>query len=90
MPCEAAKPAISVYGKQLGRKLTVSTEKHCPVHDPQAAAAAAAHPVPTITPAPDIEIEEKPRNVKSSTNDAWASTRPSKNASFLGQRTWVC
>ncbi len=59
MPCEAAKPAIVVYGKQLGRKLTVCTDKHCPVHDPQAAAEAAAHPVPTMAPAPDIETEEE-------------------------------
>jgi ParB family chromosome partitioning protein len=59
MPCEAAKPAIVVYGKQLGRKLTVCTDKHCPVHDPQAAAEAAAHPVPTIAPAPEIETEEE-------------------------------
>ncbi len=59
MPCEAAKPAIVVYGKQLGRKLTVCTDKHCPVHDPQAAAEAAAHPVPTMAPAPETETEEE-------------------------------
>jgi ParB family transcriptional regulator, chromosome partitioning protein len=59
MPCEAAKPAIVVYGKQLGRKLTVCTDKHCPVHDPEAAAEAAAHPVPTMAPAPEIETEEE-------------------------------
>jgi ParB family chromosome partitioning protein len=59
MLCEAAKPAIVVYGKQLGRKLTVCTDKHCPVHDPQAAAEAAAHPVPTMAPAPEIETEEE-------------------------------
>ncbi len=59
MPCEAAKPAIVVYGKQLGRKLTVCTDKHCPVHDPQAAAEAAAHPVPTMAPAPEAETEEE-------------------------------
>ena len=57
MPCDAAKPAIVVYGKQLGRKLTVCTDKHCPVHDPQAAAEAAAHPVPTMAPAPEVETE---------------------------------
>jgi ParB family chromosome partitioning protein len=57
-PCEAAKPAIVVYGKQLGRKLTVCTDKNCPVHDPQAAAEAAANPAPTIAPAPEIETEE--------------------------------
>lgn len=59
MPCEAAKPAIVVYGKQLGRKLTVCTDKHCPVHDPQAAAEAAAHPVPTMPPPQETETEEE-------------------------------
>jgi ParB family chromosome partitioning protein len=59
MPCEAAKTAIVVYGKQLGRKLTVCTDKHCPVHDPQAAAEAAAHPVPTMAPAPEAETDEE-------------------------------
>lgn len=58
MPCEAAKPAIVVYGKQLGRKLTVCIDKHCPVNDPQAAAEAAAHPIPTMAPAPEIETAE--------------------------------
>ena len=59
LPCEAAKPAIVVYGKQLGRKLTVCTDKHCPVHDPQAAAEAAAHPVPTMPPPQDTETAEE-------------------------------
>ena len=59
MPCEAAKPAIVVYGKQLGRKLTVCTDKHCPVHDPQAAAERAAHPVPTMPPPQETETEEE-------------------------------
>jgi ParB family chromosome partitioning protein len=59
MPCEAAKPAIVVYGKQLGRKLTVCIDKHCPVHDPQAAAEAAAHPVPTMPPPQEAETEEE-------------------------------
>ena len=59
MPCEAAKTAIVVYGKQLGRKLTVCTDKHCPVHDPQAAAERAAHPVPTLPPPQETETEEE-------------------------------
>ena len=59
MPCAAAKTAIVVYGKQLGRKLTVCTDKHCPVHDPEAAAQAAAHPAPTIAPASEAETEEE-------------------------------
>ena len=58
-PCQSAKAAIVVYGKQLGRKLTVCTDKHCPVHDPQAAAEAAAHPVPAMAPAPEAETEEE-------------------------------
>ena len=59
MPCEAAKPAIVVYGKQLGRKLTVCTDKHCPVHGPQAAAEATAHPVPTMPAPQEAETEEE-------------------------------
>jgi ParB family chromosome partitioning protein len=59
MPCEAAKPAIVVYGKHLGRKLTVCADKHCPVHDPQAAAEAAAHPAPAMAPAPEVETEKE-------------------------------
>jgi len=59
MPCAAAKTAIVVYGKQLGRKLTVCTDKDCPVHDPDAAAEAAANPAPTMAPAPEVETEEE-------------------------------
>ncbi len=59
MPCEAARPAIVVYGKQLGRKLTVCTDKHCPVHDPQTAAERAAPPVPTMPPPQETETEEE-------------------------------
>jgi ParB family chromosome partitioning protein len=59
MPCAAAKPAIIVYGKNIGTKLTVCMDKHCPVHDPQAAAEAAANPAPTMPPAPEAETEEE-------------------------------
>jgi len=59
LPCAAAKAAIVVYGKQLGRKLTVCTDKNCPVHDPEAAAEAAANPAPTMAPAPEVETEEE-------------------------------
>jgi ParB family chromosome partitioning protein len=59
LPCASAKTAIVVYGKQLGRKLTVCTDKHCPVHDPQTAAEAAAHPVPTMPPPQEAETEEE-------------------------------
>jgi len=59
MPCAAAKAAIVVYGKHLGRKLTVCADKHCPVHDPQGAAEAAAHPAPAMAPPPEAETEEQ-------------------------------
>ncbi len=59
MPCAAAKTAVVAYGKQIGRKLTVCTDKHCPVHDPQAVAEAAAHPAPAMTPAQEYETEEQ-------------------------------
>jgi ParB family chromosome partitioning protein len=49
MPCATAKTAIIVYGKRLGTKLTVCTDKNCPVHDPHAAAEAA----------PEAETEEE-------------------------------
>jgi ParB family chromosome partitioning protein len=59
MPCAAAKAAIIVYGKHIGAKLTVCTDKQCPVHDPQAAAEAADNPAPTMRPAPEAETEEE-------------------------------
>jgi ParB family chromosome partitioning protein len=59
MPCAAAKAAIFVYGKHLGRKLTVCADKDCPVHDPQAASEAADHPAPAMAPAPEAETEEE-------------------------------
>ncbi len=34
--CEAAKPAIIVYGRNIGATLTVCTDEDCPVHDPLA------------------------------------------------------
>ena len=58
-PCEAAKPAIIVFGKRVGTTITVCTDNHCPVHDPRAAAAQAANPAPKMAPAPDAETEEQ-------------------------------
>ncbi len=57
MPCASAKTAIIVYGKRVGTKLTVCTDKNCPVHDPKAAAEQAAHPAPVMAPAPATETE---------------------------------
>ena len=61
--CEAAKPAIVVYGKRVGTVLTVCTENQCPIHDPRAAVRKAAleaeNPTPVIAPAPEAETEEQ-------------------------------
>ena len=63
MPCDAAKPAIIVYGKNVGATLTVCTDRDCPVHDPETAARLAeeqaANPVPVMEPAPIEETEEE-------------------------------
>ena len=40
-------------------KLTVCTDKNCPVHDPKAAAEQAAHPAPVMAPALPTETEEE-------------------------------
>ena len=58
-PCEAAKPAIVVYGKRVGAIFTVCTDNHCPVHDPRAAARAVEHPAPIMAPAPAVETDEQ-------------------------------
>jgi ParB family chromosome partitioning protein len=57
--CEAAKPAIIVYGRRVGTTISVCTDKHCPIHDPRAAAAQAANPAPKMAPAPEAETEEE-------------------------------
>ena len=59
LPCAAAKPAIIVYGKNIGATLTVCTDDHCPIHDPRAAEEQAANPAPTMAPAPEVETEEE-------------------------------
>ncbi len=58
-PCEAAKPAIIVFGKRVGTTLTVCTDNRCPIHDPRAAARKAENPPPVMPPAPPTETEEE-------------------------------
>ena len=59
LPCEAARPAIIVFGKRVGTIITVCTDDHCPVHDPRAAEAQAANPAPQMPPAPEVETDEE-------------------------------
>ena len=62
-PCEAAKPAIIVYGKRVGTTLTVCTDNNCPVHDPRAAARKAEqerkNPTPVMAPPVEEETPEE-------------------------------
>ena len=62
-PCEAARPAIIVYGKRVGTTLTVCTDNNCPVHDPRAAARLAQqeqeNPTPVMAPAVEEETAEE-------------------------------
>ena len=57
--CEAAKPAIVVYGKRVGATLTVCTDSDCPVHDPRAAAPAARCLALAVITPPEAETEEQ-------------------------------
>ena len=63
MPCDAAKSAIIVYGKNTGGTLTVCTDRNCPVHDPATAARLAQerdeNPEPVMAPASPEETEEE-------------------------------
>jgi ParB family chromosome partitioning protein len=59
LPCAAAKPAIIVYGRNIGAFLTVCTDDDCPIHDPRAAEEQAAHPAPVMASAPEVESEEE-------------------------------
>jgi hypothetical protein len=58
-PCDSTKTAIVVFGKHVGRTLTVCTDNDCSVHNPHIAAQRAADPPPTIAPAPEAETEEE-------------------------------
>ena len=62
-PCEAARPAIIVYGKRVGTILTVCTDNNCPVHDPREVARLAQqeqeNPSPVMAPAAEEETAEE-------------------------------
>ena len=62
-PCEAARPAIIVYGKRVGTTLTVCTDNNCSIHDPRAAARLAQqeqeNPTPVMAPAVEEETVEE-------------------------------
>lgn len=61
--CEAARPAIVVYGKRVGTTLTVCTDNNCPIHDPRAAARLVQqereNPTPVMTPAVEEETQQE-------------------------------
>lgn len=57
-PCPSAKAAIIVFGKHVGRTVTVCLDGECPVHTNHAPREAVAPP-PVIAPAPEQETEEE-------------------------------
>jgi ParB family transcriptional regulator, chromosome partitioning protein len=59
LPCEAARPAIIVFGKRVGATITFCIDDHCTVHDPRAAEAQAANPAPQMPPAPEVETDQE-------------------------------
>ena len=57
LPCPHTKSAIIVFGKHVGKTLTVCTDLDCPVHDPHAGVRQSAKPTTAITPATESGTE---------------------------------
>jgi len=57
-PCPSAKAAIIVFGKNVGRTVTVCLDDECPVHTNHQPLES-VEPPPAMPPAPDEETEEE-------------------------------
>ena len=57
-PCPSAKPAIIVFGKHVGRTVTVCLDDECPVHTNHQHHQA-ADPPPAMPPTPEQETDEE-------------------------------
>lgn len=57
-PCPSAKAAIIVFGKNVGRTVTVCLDDECPVHTNHQPREA-VEPPPAMPPAPEEETEEE-------------------------------
>ena len=57
-PCPSAKAAIVVFGKNVGRTVTVCLDDECPVHTNHQPHEA-VEPPPTMPPAPEEETEKE-------------------------------
>jgi ParB family chromosome partitioning protein len=57
-PCPSAKAAIIVFGKNVGRTVTVCLDDECPVHTNHQSHGA-VEPAPTMPPASEQETEEE-------------------------------
>ncbi len=62
-PCANTKSALIVFGRHIGKTLTICTNGNCPVHNPAIAAQIAKHqtenPAPVMAPASEQETEEE-------------------------------
>jgi len=57
--CDAARPALIIYGQHIGTFLTVCTDNHCPVHDPRQTKERAERPVPVMDWPTEDETKEQ-------------------------------
>jgi len=57
-PCPSAKAAIIVFGKNVGRTVTVCLDDECPIHTNHQSREA-VEPPPAMPPAPEEETEEE-------------------------------
>ncbi len=57
--CDAARPALIIYGQHIGTFLTVCTDDHCSVHDPRQSKERADRPVPVMNRPTEDETEEQ-------------------------------
>lgn len=58
-PCPSVKPAIIVFGKHVGRTVTVCLDDDCPVHTNHVEEADDIDPPPVMEPATEEETEEE-------------------------------
>ena len=58
-PCEYTRTGIIVFGRGVGKSLTVCIGQNCPVHDPKYADFRATNPLPVMEPIAEEETEEE-------------------------------
>jgi ParB family chromosome partitioning protein len=73
-PCPSAKAALIVFGKHIGRTVTVCLDEECPVHTNHQPSEA-VEPPPVLPPAPEQETEEEAEQRKAEHEQQMAEYR---------------